>query len=108
MRICAELGEREELRKIVEARIEPTDVNLESGYAFYDWTMRKVQTSHHISGNCAMGPASDPVAVVDQQGRIHGIQGLRVADASIMPDCVRANINATTMAIGERIADFVR
>lgn len=54
-----------------------------------------------------MGPASDPLAVVDQQGRVHGIEGLRVADASIMPNCVRANINAATMMIGERIADLV-
>jgi choline dehydrogenase len=46
--------------------------------------------------------------VVDQFGRVHGIDGLRVADASIMPDCIRANINVTTMVIGERIADFIR
>ena len=60
------------------------------------------------AGTCKMGPASDPMAVVDQYGKIHGIQGLRVADASIMPDCVRANTNVTTMMIGERIADFIR
>jgi len=55
-----------------------------------------------------MGPADDPMAVVDQYGKVHGIEGLRVVDASIMPDCVRANINVTTMMIGERIADFVK
>ena len=55
-----------------------------------------------------MGPASDPLAVVDQFGRVHGLEGLRVADASIMPDCIRANTNATAMAIGERIADLVK
>ena len=48
------------------------------------------------------------MAVVDQYGWVHGLQGLRVADASIMPDCVRANTNVTTMMIGERIADFIR
>ncbi len=55
-----------------------------------------------------MGPASDPAAVVDQYGKVHGVRNLRVADASIMPDCVRANTNLTTMMIGERIADFIR
>ena len=55
-----------------------------------------------------MGPATDPMAVVDQQGRVHGLQGLRVADASIMPNCVRANTNCTTMMIGERIADYIK
>ena len=55
-----------------------------------------------------MGPDTDPMAVVDQFGQAHGLQGLRVADASIMPDCIRANSNVTTMVIGERIADFIR
>ena len=69
---------------------------------------REVTHTHHLSGTCKMGPASDPLAVVDQEGRVHGIDGLRVADASIMPDCVRANTNATTMMIGERMADLIR
>jgi choline dehydrogenase-like flavoprotein len=46
--------------------------------------------------------------VVSQTGRVHGVAGLRVADASIMPNCVRANTNATSMLIGERIADLMR
>jgi choline dehydrogenase len=54
-----------------------------------------------------MGPTSDAMAVVDQSGRVHGLEGLRVADASIMPDCIRANTNATCMMIGERVADLI-
>jgi choline dehydrogenase len=54
-----------------------------------------------------MGPASDPMAVVDQRGNIHGLQNIRVADASIMPDCIRANTNATTIMIAEKVADYV-
>ncbi|MCI0441025.1 MAG: GMC oxidoreductase, partial [Chloroflexi bacterium] len=53
-------------------------------------------------------PASDPMAVVDQRLRVHGIEGLRVADGSVMPDCVRANTNVTIMMIGERVADFIK
>jgi choline dehydrogenase len=48
------------------------------------------------------------MAVVDQYGRVRGLEGLRIADASIMPNCIRANTNVTTMMIGERIADFIR
>ena len=70
--------------------------------------MRNLGTSHHISGTCKMGPASDPMAVVNQYGRVHGLEDLRVADASIMPDCIRANTNATTIMIGERVADFIK
>ena len=55
-----------------------------------------------------MGLSSDSMAVVDHHGRVHGVDGLRGADASIMPDCVRANTNVTCMVIGERIADFMR
>ena len=55
-----------------------------------------------------MGPVADTEAVVDNEGRVHGLQSLRVADASIMPDCIRANTNVTTMVIGERIADVIR
>ena len=69
---------------------------------------RTVGTSHHISGTCKMGPSSDGMAVVDQYGRVHGLDGLRVVDASIMPDCIRANTNATTLMIGERVSDFIR
>ena len=105
--ISAKLGDREEFQDIVEKRIAPTDTDMASDEALEEWLMGAVQTSHHISGTCKMGPSSDPMAVVDQHGRVHGIKGLRVADASIMPDCVRANINATTMTIGERIADFM-
>jgi choline dehydrogenase len=48
------------------------------------------------------------MAVVDQHGRVHGLEGLRVVDASIMPNCVRANTNVTTMTIGERVSDFIK
>ena len=54
-----------------------------------------------------MGPADDRMAVVDQHGKIHRLQGIRVVDASIMPDCIRANTNATTIMIAEKIADYV-
>ena len=47
------------------------------------------------------------MAVVDQYGKVHGIEGLRVVDASIMPDCIRANTNVTTMMIGERVSEFI-
>ena len=68
---------------------------------------RNVGTGHHVSCTARMGPESDPMAVVDQYGKLYGADGLRVVDASIMPDCVRANINLTVLTIGERIADLI-
>jgi choline dehydrogenase len=54
-----------------------------------------------------MGPASDATAVVDQQGRVHGVERLRVIDASIFPEVVRANTAVTTMAVAERMVELI-
>jgi len=55
-----------------------------------------------------MGDTSDPMAVVDQFCHVHGMQNLRVVDASVMPDVIRANTNATTLMIAERVADWIK
>ncbi|MGE0233226.1 MAG: GMC family oxidoreductase, partial [Flavobacteriaceae bacterium] len=65
-------------------------------------------TVYHPVGTCKMGPKSDPMAVVDNELRVHGIDGLRVADASIMPNIVSGNTSAPAMMIGERVAEFIR
>ncbi|WP_011583063.1 MULTISPECIES: GMC family oxidoreductase [Chelativorans] len=62
-------------------------------------------TGHHQSGTCKMG--SDPMAVVDDELRVHGLQGLRVVDASIMPNIVSGNINAPVMMIAEKASDLI-
>jgi choline dehydrogenase-like flavoprotein len=68
----------------------------------------QVGTAYHPVGTCKMGPADDPMAVVDAQLRVHGIDGLRIADASIMPNIVGGNTNAPAIMIGERAATFIR
>ncbi len=108
VRTCVSLGEHETFSGIVENRIEPTDEELASDDALDAFCARDATTGQHISGTCKMGPGSDNMAVVDQHGRVHGLENLRIADASIMPNCIRANTNVTTMMIGERIADFMR
>jgi choline dehydrogenase len=55
-----------------------------------------------------MGPVSNSLAAVDQYGKVHGVQSLRVVDASIMPVCMRSSKPATTVIIGDNIADFIR
>ncbi len=93
---------------LLEERITPTDADLASDEALNDWLMKNLGTSHHVSCTCKMGPASDPMAVVSQYGQVHGMENLWISDASIMPDCIRANTNATTIMIGERIAEFMQ
>jgi len=63
---------------------------------------------HHGVGTCMMGPASNPMAVVDQSLRVHGMSNLWIGDASIMPTVTHANTNLTAIMIGERLADFIK
>ena len=105
--LCLRLGNHEAFSEIIEERISPTDEDLASDDALDLWLMREATTGQHISGTCKMGPDSDPMAVVDQRGRVYGVEGLRIVDASIMPDCIRANTNVTTMMIAERVADMI-
>jgi choline dehydrogenase len=70
--------------------------------------MERGTTTFHPGCTCRMGPASAPWAVVDDRLRVHGLEGLRVVDASIMPRMISANLNASTMMIADKASDFIR
>ena len=73
-----------------------------------DAALRKiVNTAYHPTGTCKMGPDSDPMAVVDGRLRVRGVAGLRVVDASVMPEIISGNTSAPTMMIAERAARFI-
>ena len=102
------IAEQPPFSDYVIQRLNPTDEDLASNDALDNWLVRNVCTQHHSSGTCKMGQASDPMAVVDQYCHVHGLEGLRVVDASVMPDVIRANTNATTIMIAERVADWIK
>ncbi|XP_011696823.1 PREDICTED: glucose dehydrogenase [FAD, quinone]-like isoform X2 [Wasmannia auropunctata] len=79
-------------------------------YAYWDCKFRyDTRPENHQAGTCKMGPSSDPMAVVDPKTlKVHGIDGLRVADASIMPRMVSGNPVAAVNMIGERVASFIK
>ena len=76
--------------------------------ALEDWIRENCRGFFHPVGTCRFGRADDPLAVVDPAGRVYGVGGLRVADASVMPAITRANTNLTAIMIGEKIADMVK
>lgn len=71
-----------------------------------DWTRQNADSYHHQAGSCKMG--LDALAVVDPKLRVHGVEGLRVADASVMPVVPSGNCHAAIVMIGERAVDFIR
>jgi choline dehydrogenase len=67
-----------------------------------------VESAFHPSCTCKMGAPDDPMAVVDPETRVIGVEGLRVVDSSIMPSITNGNLNAPTIMIGEKAADLIR
>lgn len=78
-----------------------------SDAAIDDFIRRKVESAYHPSCSCKMGSPDDPMAVVDPETRVIGLDGLRVVDSSIMPSVTTGNLNAPTIMIGERASDLI-
>jgi choline dehydrogenase len=108
LRLAAKLLESDAYKDVADYRIHPANDILASDDALDLWIRQTVGTARHVSGTCKMGPDSDPMAVVDQYCRVKGIQGLWVADASVMPRIPRSGgAHATVIMIGERVVDWV-
>ena len=108
VRLAVRLSQRPEFNDVIIERVSPTDTDLASDDALNSWLFKNIATQFHSSGTCKMGPASDPMAVVDQYCGVHGLEGLRVVDTSVMPDVIRANTNCTAIMIAERVADLIK
>ena len=108
VRRTAAIFEHPAFEGLLAERLSPTDTDLADDDALDAWLQQNAGIAGHTSVTCKMGPKSDPSAVVDQHCKVHGLEGLRVVDASVMPDIVRANTNATIIMMAERVADFMR
>jgi choline dehydrogenase/4-pyridoxate dehydrogenase len=107
IRIFRDLARDPRLAPFVSGEIAPGDgVTTDAGLEAF--TRKTGVTAHHPCGTCKMGLVGDTMAVVDGQLRVHGIEGLRVVDASIFPDLVGGNINAPVIMVAEKAADMIK
>ena len=104
MRITRSIMTAPALNGIVTEEITP-GVNMDDDDELLQWVKENAETTYHPVGTCKMG--NDPMAVVDDQLRVHGIYGLRIADASIMPTLTSGNTNAPSIMIGEKVARMI-
>ncbi|MBK4348554.1 GMC family oxidoreductase N-terminal domain-containing protein [Lacisediminihabitans changchengi] len=95
-------------RQLFRRLTELTDVVLEDDAALDSWMLGHLGTAIHLCGSAPFGAATDPAAVVDQFGRVHGVPGLRVADTSILPITPTRGPAATAVLVGELISGFIR
>ena len=107
MRLLRRMLGTPEMARMVEAETLPGP-QAQTDDELLDFAKRNGSTTYHLIGTARMGPETDPSAVVNDRLLVHGMQGLRVVDASIMPSMPSANTYATTLMIAEKAADFIR
>jgi choline dehydrogenase len=107
IRLARRLLQTPELAPFVDAETLPGAATI-SDADLLDFARSYGVSSYHPNGTAHMGPASDPTAVVDDQLRVYGLEGLRIADSSVIPTIPSANICAATMMIAEKAADMIR
>jgi choline dehydrogenase len=108
LRICWQVAQTPEVQALSEGVVGLQGGDLPTDEALEREVRATANTTFHPVGTAKMGPAADPESVVDDHCRVHGLENLRVVDASVMPKLVRANTNLTCIMIGERVADWMR
>lgn len=108
VRMAYGVGMRPEFDHLRAALVSPSAEVIEDDAALAAWVSRVASSGFHPSCTAKMAPASDPMGVVDQHLHVRGFENLYVADASVMPDCPRANIHLTSIMIGERAGEWLR
>lgn len=106
IRLTREIFEQPAMKGHVKAEIQP-GMNLQSDAELDAFLKEHVESAYHPCGTCRMGRADDPMAVVDAECRVIGVEGLRVADSSIFPQVTNGNLNGPSIMTGEKAADHI-
>jgi len=105
LKLCRRVLAHPTLQQYIAEEFQPGP-GIASDIQLLDYARQRGGTVYHPTSTCTMG--TGPMAVVDPELRVHGIEGLRVADASVMPTVISGNTNAATIMIGEKLSDMVR
>ena len=106
VRLTREIFEQEAFRPFVKHEIQP-GVDLQSDSEIDGFIREHAESAYHPCGTCRMGRADDPMAVVDPDCRVIGVEGLRVADSSVFPRITNGNLNAPSILVGEKASDHI-
>jgi choline dehydrogenase len=106
IRLTREIFAQDAFKPFVKHEIQPGDA-VQSDAALDDFIREHVESAYHPCGTCKMGRADDLMAVVDPQGRVIGVEGLRVADSSIFPQITNGNLNGPSIMVGEKMSDHI-
>ncbi len=107
MKVSRRIASMPSLKPLITEEFDP-GAHVRTDDELLEHARNTATTIYHPVGTCRMGRADDPRSVVDHRLRVHGVEGLRVADASIMPSIVSGNTNAPAIMIGEKCADMVK
>ncbi len=106
VRLTREVFRQPAMQRFVAEELQPGP-SVEDDAGIDAFIREHCESAYHPCGTCRMGAVDDPMAVVDPQCRVIGIEGLRVADSSIMPQVTNGNLNAPTIMIGEKASDHI-
>lgn len=106
IRLTREIFEQDAFKPFVKHEIQP-GANVQTDDELDAFIREHAESAYHPCGTCRMGRADDPMAVVDPEGHVIGVEGLRVADSSIFPRITNGNLNGPSIMVGEKIADHV-
>lgn len=106
LRLVRRIGEANAFARYRSHELKPGG-SCSSDEALLDFARSTGATTYHVMGTCKMGPAGDPMAVVSDRLAVHGLGGLRVVDASVMPTMPSGNINAAVLMVAEKAADMI-
>ena len=106
LRLTREIFAQDAFKPFVKHEIQPGEA-LQSDAALDDFIREHAESAYHPCGTCRMGRANDAMAVVDNQARVIGVEGLRVADSSIFPRITNGNLNAPSIMVGEKVSDHL-